>query len=69
MDRTAANNEGADGCSCRDAVTRAYGELRRREVPERAAFEAAITIYRLRHPEQSVARSRDVIAEWLDGGA
>lgn len=56
-------------CSCHVAVTRAYRELRERDIPELSAFDTAATIFRLHHPEISERTARFTIAEWLDDDA
>ena len=58
-------NEAKD-CGCRVAVTRTYRELRERNIPEIPAFDTAVTIFRLHHPEVPDHESRFTIAEWLE---
>ena len=55
----------SDVDSCRRAVTRAYRELRAHGVVDRAAFEAGVTLYRIRHPEILAHEARDRVAEWI----
>lgn len=50
---------------CRIAATRAYRELRQRGVPDRPAFEAAVTLYRCHHPEIKDGEAKWIVAEWI----
>ena len=50
---------------CRTAATRAYRELRQRGVPDRPAFEAAVTLYRYHHPETARGEAKWLVAEWI----
>jgi hypothetical protein len=54
------------GCSCHLAVTRAYRELREKDVPELWAFDTATRIYLMHHPEVPESEARFTIAEWID---
>lgn len=53
-------------CECRDAVIRAFGELRKRNMGENAAFESAVSVYRFHHPEVSKLQATDTVDRWLD---
>ena len=52
--------------ACRAAVTRTYREMRGLGKDEAIAFEAALRVLALRHPEKSPATRVSVLAEWLD---
>lgn len=56
----------ASGCECWVAVTRTLRELKARNVPETAAFDAAAAVYRFHHPEVSSFEAKFTIAEWAD---
>ena len=55
-----------ENCGCRIVVTRAYRELRERDLPDIWAFETATRIFRLHHPEVPVIEAGFTISEWLD---
>ena len=52
-------------CVCHEAVLRAYGELKDRNVPNTAAFDSAVTVFRYHHPEIPVIEARYTVADWL----
>ncbi len=51
---------------CERAVVTAYRELREGGSPDMAAFTACTTLYRIHHPEASMAEARRLVAEWID---
>lgn len=51
---------------CERAVVTAYRELRDVGQSDLAAFQACTTLYRVHHPEASVAEARLLVAEWVD---
>jgi hypothetical protein len=51
---------------CERAVVTAYRELREGGERDMAAFTACTTLYRIHHPEASVAEARRLVAEWID---
>jgi hypothetical protein len=51
---------------CKAASLRAYRELQDRGVPESAAFESAIAVFRFYHPMTPPEESRQLIAGWID---
>lgn len=51
--------------ACRQAVTRAYRELREHGQDDVTAFRAAVRVLALRHPERPPHTYRDVVAEIL----
>jgi len=51
---------------CERAVVTAYTELRDAGTDDPAAFRACTTLYRVHHPEASVAEARRLVAEWID---
>ncbi len=51
---------------CERAVVTAYRELRDVGQSDMAAFQACTTLYRVHHPEASVAEARRLVAEWVD---
>ncbi len=53
-------------CGCRVAVTRAYRELKKRDIPEISAFDTAATIFRLHHPDVPKREASFTVAKWLD---
>ncbi|MDJ0950775.1 MAG: hypothetical protein QNJ94_17830 [Alphaproteobacteria bacterium] len=59
-------NAEADACACRAAVERVYLEMRERGRGDVPAFETAVRVYRIHHPEQTTAEARSVVADWLD---
>ena len=55
-------------CACREAVIRAYGQLKDRKVPNRAAFDSAVTVFRFHHPEISAMDAKYTVAGWVGDG-
>jgi hypothetical protein len=51
---------------CERAVVTAYRELRDTGRDDLSAFRACTTLYRVHHPEASVAEARRLVAEWID---
>lgn len=51
---------------CERAVVTAYRELRATGSEDLSAFRACTTLYRLHHPEASLAEARRLVAEWID---
>ena len=51
---------------CERAVVTAYRELRDVGTPDLSAFQACTTLYRVHHPEASMAEARRLVAEWVD---
>jgi hypothetical protein len=51
---------------CERAVVTAYRELRDGGKDDLSAFGACTTLYRIHHPESSVAEARRLVAEWID---
>lgn len=51
---------------CERAVVTAYRELREGGSPDLAAFRACTALYRIHHPEASVAEARLLVSEWID---
>ncbi|MBW8269066.1 hypothetical protein [Caldovatus aquaticus] len=51
---------------CERAVVSAYRELREVGIDDFAAFQACTALYRIHHPEASVAEARRLVAEWID---
>lgn len=51
---------------CERAVVTAYRELRDSGNGDMAAFTACTTLYRIHHPEASIAEARRLVAEWID---
>lgn len=54
-------------CECRAAVLRAFGELRRRKMSEKAAFDSATVIFNFHHPEIPEAEAKNTVSEWIAG--
>jgi hypothetical protein len=54
------------GCLCRSTVKRVFRDLRGRRIPLPDAFDAALKIYRLHHPDVPKAWARRQISIWLD---
>ena len=54
------------GRRCERAVVTAYAELRDRGSADPEAFRACTTLYRIHHPEASIAEARDLVAEWIE---
>lgn len=51
---------------CERAVVTAYRELRGSGTDDLSAFRACTTLYRVHHPEASIAEARRLVAEWVD---
>jgi hypothetical protein len=51
---------------CERAVVTAYRELRDGGTSDFSAFSACTSLYRIHHPEASVAEARRLVAEWVD---
>lgn len=51
---------------CERAVVTAYRELRQFGNDDLSAFQACTSLYRIHHPEASVAEARRLVAEWID---
>ncbi len=51
---------------CERAVVTAYRELRLSGTDDLSAFRACAVLYRIHHPEASVAEARRLVAEWID---
>lgn len=51
---------------CERAVVTAYRELREVGQHDLSAFQACTVLYRVHHPEASVAEARRLVAEWVD---
>jgi len=51
---------------CERAVVTAYQELRDVGQPDIQAFSACTTLYRIHHPESSMAEARRLVSEWID---
>jgi streptomycin 6-kinase len=51
---------------CERAVVTAYRDLRSRGTDDMSAFLACTTLYRIHHPEASLAEARRLVAEWID---
>jgi hypothetical protein len=51
---------------CERAVLTAYRDLRSRGTDDLSAFQACTTLYRIHHPEASLAEARRLVAEWID---
>jgi hypothetical protein len=51
---------------CERAVVTAYRELRDTGAGDLSAFGACAALYRIHHPEASVAEARRLVAEWID---
>jgi hypothetical protein len=51
---------------CERAVVTAYRDLRSRGTNDMSAFHVCTTLYRLHHPEASLAEARRLVAEWID---
>jgi hypothetical protein len=52
--------------SCRVAATRVYAELKKSGVGERSAFNAAVHLFRHRHPEAPASDAPYIVADWLE---
>lgn len=55
-----------NGCDCRTAVLRTYGELRKRKISETAALESAAAVFRFHHPEIPAMDAFKTVDEWID---
>lgn len=51
---------------CERAVVTAYRELREVGADDLSAFRACTVLYRVHHPEASIAEARRLVAEWVD---
>lgn len=51
---------------CERAVVTAYNDLRGLGTDDLGAFQACTTLYRIHHPEASIAEARRLVAEWID---
>ncbi|HET6183919.1 MAG TPA: hypothetical protein VFA03_10040 [Acetobacteraceae bacterium] len=51
---------------CERAVVTAYRELRQRGIDDMSAFQACTSLYRIHHPEASIAEARRLVSEWID---
>ena len=54
-----------NGCECRAAVLRTFGELRKRNMSETAALESAAEVFRFHHPSVPVADALKTVDEWV----
>lgn len=54
-----------NGCYCRTAVLRTFGELRKRNMSEKAALESAAEVFRYHHPEVPAVDARKTVDEWI----
>lgn len=62
----ATSEQNLETCqACKAAVVRAYRELRASGVADRPAFEAAVNVLALRHPERDARVYQDAVAAWL----
>ena len=52
--------------NCERAVVTAYRELRDTGTNDFSAFGACTSLYRIHHPEATVAEARRLVAEWID---
>jgi len=52
-------------CECREAVSRAFGELKERRMSENSAFESAVAVFRFHHPEIPPMQAIDTVDRWL----
>ena len=53
-------------CQCRDAVLRAYRELKALGQREDHAYDAAVQVFRHYHPKRQRTGAYEVVADWLD---
>lgn len=53
---------------CRQAVRRAYRELRDKGQPDRFALEAALAVYLWHHPEARPEGATLVVETWISDG-
>tara|TARA_R110000868_G_scaffold29080_5_gene108319 strand:+ start:3880 stop:4077 length:198 start_codon:yes stop_codon:yes gene_type:complete len=63
MGREADQDE--NQCDCRTAVVRAFGELRKRNMSQKAALESARAVFSFHHPDIPEADARKTINAWL----
>jgi hypothetical protein len=54
-----------NGCDCRTAVLRTFGELRKRNMSETAALESAAAVFRFHHPEVPAVDALKTVDEWI----
>lgn len=47
------------------ATLRAYGDMRRHGLPDRHAYETAVTLFRLRFPDVAGEDASFVVADWI----
>jgi hypothetical protein len=52
---------------CREAVERAFAEMKASGAPERHAVEAALFIYRYHHPEVPADLAEAEVSRWTIG--
>ncbi|MGB0630933.1 MAG: hypothetical protein ACPGRZ_09575 [Alphaproteobacteria bacterium] len=52
-------------CACREAVSRAFDELKNRRMSDGAAFESAVAVFRFHHPEIPPLQAIDTVDRWL----
>jgi hypothetical protein len=52
---------------CRDAVERAYDEMRASGAPDPHALDAALVIYRFHHPDIPMDEARTEVSRWTLG--
>jgi len=52
--------------NCERAVVTAYRELRDVGTNDYSAFGACTSLYRIHHPEATIAEARRLVAEWID---
>ncbi len=53
---------------CQVAVQRTYRDLRAKGMGDRLAFDAAVRVCAIRHPERDFWDCVDTVAAWLDEG-
>ena len=58
-------NQDENNCDCRTAVVRAFGELRRRNMSQKAALESARAVFSFHHPEVPEADARKTVDAWI----
>lgn len=51
---------------CKAAAVRAYLELREKGEGDVAAFDAAVHVFRLHHPEVPKVQALDAVSAWVD---
>ncbi|MEQ8388499.1 MAG: hypothetical protein RIE22_07270 [Alphaproteobacteria bacterium] len=52
--------------TCREAAITTYLELRACGETDPIAFDAAVQVYRCRHPEMAAEPARIRVADWID---